>query len=100
MGDCEGGVHGSFCIVAVSDRRTEGGHHTVTNMLVDVTSVLLHDAIDTSEELLEDSMNLLGIGRPAQGRVTGQIGEKDRDLPAGRVSGRTGKRACLLLSGC
>jgi hypothetical protein len=72
----EGGVDGSFGIVAIGDGRAEDRHHAVADVFVDVAPILLHDPVDASEECLEDKMNLLGVGRPAQGRVTGEIGKK------------------------
>jgi hypothetical protein len=79
---CEGGVNGSFCIVAIRDGSTKDRHNTVANVFVDVTTVIMDDAVDASEERLKSGMNLLRIGRPTQGRVTGEISEEDRYLPA------------------
>lgn len=80
--DGERGTDRSLSIVAIGDRRPKYRHHTVANVLVDVPAMSDNDAIDALEELLQRSMNLLGVDSLGQFGVAGEVCEQHGYLPA------------------
>jgi hypothetical protein len=56
--DCERREDRSFRIVAVSNRSAEDRHDAIADMLVDMATVILDDAIDLGEESAEKTVNL------------------------------------------
>jgi hypothetical protein len=78
----ERGAQRALDVVAVCDRRAEHAHHRVADVLVDRAARALDRAVRELEVAREDTMDLLGVQPARHSRVTREIGEQDRDLPA------------------
>ena len=80
--DCERREDRSFRIVAVSNRSAEDRHDAIADMLVNMATVILNDAIDLGEELAEKTVNLFLVELAAERGIAHEVGKEHSHLPA------------------
>ena len=90
------GPHGSLRVVLVGHRGSEEGDDGVAHDLVDLAAERGHVTHEQLEAVVDQVLDLLGIGRLAERRVAHEVGEDhgcdpalvrpgDQRLPAGRA---------------
>ena len=73
--------HRPFRIVAMGDRSSEHGHDRISDVFVDATAIVIHDAIGHGEETIEDGVRFLRVEGVGHRREARQIREQNRHLP-------------------
>jgi hypothetical protein len=88
--DLRRGPHRALRLVAMGDRRAEGRHDRVTDVLVDRAAVALDDFVDDAEIAAEQRVDVFRVVGARELRVARQIGEEDRHRPPVPVGRRAG----------
>jgi hypothetical protein len=91
-------LEGALRIVLVGDRRAEDRQDGIAHELVDEAPMPKGRLSERFKERALERAHLLGIEPLGKGRKAGEVGEKDRDLPAVRLplemTGRDDRPGC------
>ena len=82
--ELQGGADGALRVVLVRDRGAPDGHHGVSDELLDLAAVAVHDASALLEVAGQELTDLFGVARFRECREADEVGEENRDEAAFR----------------